>query len=92
MLQHNEQMLIKMQDTFRIFYENRNEVALLWRPHPLMESTLTSMRPQLWETYQKIRDQFIAEEWGIYDDTSDVDRAIVLSDGYFGDWCSEKFI
>ena len=88
LLQHNEQMLIKMQDTFRIFYENRNEVALLWRPHPLMESTLTSMRPQLWETYQKIRDQFIAEEWGIYDDTSDVDRAIVLSDGYFGDWSS----
>ncbi len=88
LLQHNEQMLIKMQDTFRIFYENRNEVALLWRPHPLMESTLTSMRPQLWETYQKIRDQFIAEGWGIYDDTSDVDRAVIMSDAYYGDWSS----
>ena len=28
------------------------------------------------------------EGWGIYDDTADVDRAVELSDGYFGDWSS----
>ena len=29
LLQHNEQYLAKMRDVFRIFYENREEVALL---------------------------------------------------------------
>lgn len=85
LLQHNEKMLIKIQDVLRIFWENRDEVVLLWRPHPLIESTLTSMRPQLWEAYKTIRDRYLVESWGIYDDTADMDRAIVLSDAYYGD-------
>lgn len=46
---------------------------------------LTSMRTQLWEAYKAIRDQYLAEGWGIYDDTADIDRAVVLSDAYYGD-------
>ena len=60
-------------------------MAFLWRPHPLMESTLVSMRPELWENYRKIREKYREKGWGIYDDTADVDRAIILSDAYYGD-------
>ena len=88
LLQNDEKMLRKIEDVFRIFYENRDEVALLWRPHPLMESTLTSMRPELWEEYRKLRDKYQEEGWGIYDDTADMDRAVVLSDAYYGDGSS----
>ena len=58
--------------------------TLLWRPHPLIQATIESMRPQLWEAYREIRDRYIAEGWGIYDDSADMDRAIVLSDAYYG--------
>ncbi len=85
LLQHNEKMLAKMEAVFETFKENKGEIALLWRPHPLIESTLTSMRPQLWEAYRAIRDKYLAEGWGIYDDTADIDRAIVISDAYYGD-------
>lgn len=85
LLEHNELMLVKMQDVFRIFQKNRDEIALLWRPHPLIESTLRSMRPQLWEEYQRIRDQYLADGWGIYDDSAELDRAVILSDAYYGD-------
>ena len=88
LLREGEQVIRKMKDVFRIFYENRDEVALLWRPHPLIETTLTSMRPQLWVAYREIRDQYLQEGWGIYDDSSDLDRAIVLSDAYYGDMSS----
>ncbi len=88
LLANNEKMLEKMKDVFEVFKENRDEVALLWRPHPLIENTLTSMRPQLWEQYKKIRDGYIQEGWGIYDDTADMDRAVVLSDAYYGDGSS----
>ncbi len=88
LLEHNEQMLAKMQDVFQVFWENRDEVALLWRPHPLIESTLTSMRPMLWEQYRKMRDQYIADGWGIYDDSADMNRAVALSDAYYGDGSS----
>lgn len=85
LLQNDKKMLVKMQDVFRVFKENRDEVALLWRPHPLIEATIKSMKPQLWEEYKRIVDTYKSEGWGIYDDTADLDRAIVVSDGYYGD-------
>ncbi|MCI8660297.1 MAG: hypothetical protein HFG54_08655, partial [Lachnospiraceae bacterium] len=54
LLEHGEKMLIKMRDVFRVFAENKEEVALLWRPHPLIRATIESMRPKLWEEYQEI--------------------------------------
>ena len=88
LLEHNEKMLEKMKDVFRTFKENQDEVALLWRPHPLIKTTVSSMRPQLWVEYEKLVNQYKQEGWGIYDDTSDMDRAVVLSDGYYGDGSS----
>lgn len=85
LLQHNEKMIAKMKSVFETFKENRDEIALLWRPHPLIESTLTSMRMQLWEAYKAVRDKYIEEGWGIYDDTANIDRAIAISDAYYGD-------
>lgn len=88
LLKYSEQYLVKMRDVFRIFYENRNEVALLWRPHPLFMSTIEAMRPALREEYQRIVEAYRKEKWGIYDDSTDMDRAVCLSDGYYGDWSS----
>jgi len=85
LLHHNEKMLEKMKDVFRVFKENQDEVALLWRPHPLIRATIESMRPQLWEEYRKIQDRYIEDGWGIYDDSTDMDRAVCLSDAYYGD-------
>ena len=88
LLAHNEKMLEKMEYVFRIFKENQDEVALLWRPHPLVKATVESMRPQLWIEYDRIVRRYQKEGWGIYDDTADLDRAIVLSDAYYGDGSS----
>ena len=89
-------MLRKMESVFEFFKDKKGEVALLWRPHPLIQATIESMRPQLWEDYCKLVEQYQSEGWGIYDDTADLDRAIVLSDAYYGDpsslvhLCKEK--
>ena len=88
LLLHSDKMLKKMETVFETFKENKDEIALLWRPHPLIQATIESMRPQLWVGYQEIKDRYIEEGWGIYDDTSDVDRAVALSDAYYGDGSS----
>lgn len=81
----NDTALSKMESVLSTFKQFKDEIALLWRPHPLLESTLASMRPQFLEKYKELRDRYILEGWGIYDDTADMDRALVLSDGYYGD-------
>ncbi len=85
LLEYSEFMIQKMQAVFEIFKQNREDVALLWRPHPLIKATIESMRPQLWEDYNKLVEWYKSEGWGIYDDSADVDRAIVISDAYYGD-------
>ena len=88
LLQQGEKMLQKMQSVFDIFKENIEDVALLWRPHPLIKATIESMRPQLWLQYVQLEEQYKAEGWGIYDDSAELNRAIALCDAYYGDGSS----
>ncbi|MCI9033696.1 MAG: hypothetical protein HFJ08_06555 [Lachnospiraceae bacterium] len=92
LLNDNEKMLEKMKQVFGVFKENQDKVALLWRPHPLIQATVSSMRPQLWKAYEKIVEQYRSEGWGIYDDSADMDRAVVLSDAYYGDRSSVVYL
>lgn len=87
-LKKDEAMLEKIKDTLRIFRENSENVTLLWRPHPLMEATLTSMRAELYQKYMEIVQEYKAAGFGIYDDSANMDRAIAVSDAYYGDWSS----
>ncbi|MCM1184774.1 MAG: hypothetical protein NC337_15510 [Roseburia sp.] len=84
MLADTEIFLKKMRYVFDIF-KGREDVCLLWRPHPLMESTFDSMRKQYRPYYDALREEFIREKIGIYDDTPDITRAVALSDAYIGD-------
>jgi hypothetical protein len=79
--------LQKVKNVFE-FFKKQSEAVLLWRPHPLLESTLKSMRPWLELEYAEIVREYKSGNYGIYDDTEDLNRAIALSDIYYGDGSS----
>lgn len=85
LLAYDEKMICKMEAVFDIFSKHQDTVALLWRPHPLIKATISSMRPQLLEHFERVEREYKEAGWGIYDDTADMDRAITISDAYFGD-------
>lgn len=85
LLIYNEEWVDKIARTLKIFKKNKDSIALLWRPHPLIENTLKSMRPDLLNKYLEIKREFLEENWGIYDDTADLDRAVSISDAFYGD-------
>lgn len=84
MLADTEKFLQKMEYVFNCF-RGRDDVCLLWRPHPLMESTLDSMRKKYRPVYDNLKHQFCQEDWGIYDDTPDIEKTIAFCDVYIGD-------
>ena len=86
-LRSSEHYLAKMWSTFKAFRE-RNDMVLWWRPHPLLMQTFSSMRPGQYALYEKLVRMYRSESWGIYDDTSDLHRAIAWSDVYYGDGSS----
>ena len=84
MLSNTQAFLKKMEYVFRCF-ENRSEACLVWRPHPLMESTFDSMRTQYKPFYNALKEYYIKNDLGIYDDTPDIANTIALCDAYVGD-------
>lgn len=76
--------LRKMEYVFETFRKNRN-ACLLWRPHPLLESTFESLRPSYKPVFDKLKEYYISEKIGIYDTTPMIEDAVALSDCYIGD-------
>ncbi len=84
MLDNPKAFMEKMAYVFNTF-RDRKDVCLIWRPHPLFESTLESMAPGFLPIYHDIRDKYVREGWGIYDTTPSIENTIALSDVYIGD-------
>ncbi|MCI7791070.1 MAG: hypothetical protein MR531_09910 [Lachnospiraceae bacterium] len=74
----------KLKHIFK-WFKDREDVALIWRPHPLLESTVKSMRPYLMEKYHDLLDYFQREKIGIWDHTPDITRTIAIVDAYIGE-------
>lgn len=84
MLENTECFLKKMHYVFSCF-TGREDACLLWRPHPLLESTFDSMRPEYKRFFLALKQVFIENDLGIYDTTPDIEATIALSDAYIGD-------
>jgi hypothetical protein len=79
--------LQKIKSVFE-FFKTQHDAVLLWRPHPLLESTIKSMRQWLEQEYAEIVEEYKNGGYGIYDDSEDLNRAVMLSDMYYGDTSS----
>lgn len=96
LVEKGELYLAKLKSVLQTFHENHDEVALIWRPHPLFITTLQAQFPELAEEYTALVEGYKSGGWGIYDDTPDMNRAIALADAYYGDasslvqLCQEK--
>lgn len=84
MLGDTEAFLKKLRYVFDTF-KGRDDVCILWRPHPLLESTFDSMRPGYKAEFLLVKRYFIENDIGIFDDTPDMTDAISWSDAYIGD-------
>ena len=84
MLANTEVFLKKMRYVFDTF-KGRDDACLLWRPHPLLESTFSTMRSAYKPQYDALKKEFQDNNIGILDETPDIETAIALSDVYIGD-------
>lgn len=74
----------KLFEVFK-WFNTRDDVVLIWRPHPLLESTVKSMRPYLLEKYYELVNFYKANKIGIWDDTADITKTVALADAYIGE-------
>lgn len=70
------------------YVENNKEMALIWRPHPLLEVTVNEMALELEEMYRRTIERCRDLDNCIFDDTPDMHRAMAWSDCFFGKYGS----
>ena len=85
LMQQQKKMLDKMYSVFDTFKENKDDIAVIWRPDPLVETTISASNPLLYKEYEKLVDEYKKAGWGIYDDTGDLERVLAIADAYYGD-------
>lgn len=63
----------------------QDKLAIIWRPHPLLEATIKSMRPHLLSEYNDLKSYFVKNKIGVLDETPDISNTIAISDAYIGE-------
>lgn len=84
LLGNSGSFLEKMKYVFRCF-ESRTDVCLLWRPHPLLETSMNVVQEEYRAAYHELKKEFQDKDLGIYDDTPDIADTIALCDACIGD-------
>ena len=79
--------IVKLKKTIDklILHDN---IALIWRPHPLFEATILSMRPQFYDEYKNMILEMENSQNVILDFSSDAYTAMAISDGMISDLSS----
>lgn len=83
-LSYGNEMFKKLRRLFRLM-QVKKQAALIWRPHPLLEATIQSMRPELSGEFSSLKTTFIDSRIGVFDQTADIADTVALSDGYIGE-------
>jgi hypothetical protein len=65
-----------------------DELTLIWRPHPLLETTILSMRPAWHEEYKALIRRVANCDNAIMDQSADTMPATIISDGMISDMSS----
>lgn len=85
LMQHGGATIDKIRRSLKIFEESKEDVVLLWRPHPLFGQAVEKACPERIEEYRSIVRNYQEQTWGIYDNTQDSELAIHVCDAYYGD-------
>ena len=74
----------KVKETLNFFKKNSEKAFVIWRPHPLMKQTLTSVLPNLTDEYDELMNEFISGDYGVLDANPSMHYAMFWSDMYYG--------
>lgn len=80
----NESMINKIEYIFN-YIKERREVLFVWRAEPGIEGKLNELPRKIVEEFQRLKERFINEKIGIYDETEDEYLVSVLADVYMGE-------
>lgn len=87
LLENADNWINEIEEILNVFIKNSQSV-FIWRPHPLTEITIKTMRPNILEEFEKIVKKVKLANNIIIDKNRDVYPAVAVSDGLISDYSS----
>lgn len=84
-LVYKEKAVDKLEKMLKAFEEAKESVVLWWRPQKELAAGLETVSEELAARYCQLLDNYREADWGICDETDNIDRAVELCDAYYGD-------
>ncbi len=85
LLEHGEEMLAKMQDSMNIFEEQADKLQIIWLQDLELRQRLQKRAPQLLKEYEQAVLDADQKAWITIMGDSDKERAVKMSDAFYGD-------
>ncbi len=85
LLDQSSQLTQKMKNSLEIFKSASDDIALIWRPHPMIEEIAGYLRPEVVSDFRALIADYKSANFGILDESIDPTTAIAISDAYYGD-------
>lgn len=91
LLDYGEAYIDKIEKII-VMFEQRKDVALLWRPRLISGALLSRIPSRLLKSYRALIDAYKESGIGVYDDSADYRAALAASDAFLGDRCDEMIL
>ncbi len=85
LVENRETAIEKLKNVFALFKENKDDILLYYHPDPAIFKFLEEKDNELFNEYIGVVNQFIEEDYGVYDDGEDDTFMVRLCDAYYGD-------
>lgn len=85
LIQHQERAVSKIKEVLEVFYENKEDVALIWSVGGSLDDAAKLVSETLCESYKEAIRSYREQGWGIYADAGMEDACTKLCDAYYGD-------
>lgn len=80
-----DKYLDKLKRNLEIFAQNRNKLTVIWNTNANIRSVLEVYYPALWEKYSSIVNEYLSEDFGIFEESDDYSKTAPIADAYYGD-------
>lgn len=85
LIEYREQAINKIKYALSIFEANKDDITLIWSPHPRLQEFTEQECPDIWNDFVKIVDEYKAAGWGQFEQEKSSKELVQLADAYYGD-------
>ena len=85
LVQYGDKMAEKLKSVLKTFFENKEDILLIWHPHEAIGQAVGMLDQDLYKEYQNILEEYGKAGWGILDEDMDTADLAGCADAYYGD-------